>query len=302
MQYIIMTKGLPASGKSTWAKKHLLDFNNWKRINRDELRAMIDGGTWTPDNERFIIKTRNSLLKLALKQGYNVIIDDTNLKASNFDDVCKVAQSVGKRIIVQERCFEIEPNEAIARDSGRLGQVGAKVINDMYIRYVKNKHDIYKPRTETIIPQVTPHLQQDPKLPRAIICDLDGTLALLGDRSPYDASTAEHDEINTPVASVLYWALDYEIRIIFVSGREDKYLEPTLKFLNKAGFTPDINCQLYMRVSGDLRKDAIIKQEIFNKYIQDKYNIQFVLDDRNQVVEFWRSIGLPTFQVNDGDF
>jgi hypothetical protein len=57
-----------------------------------------------------------------------------------------------------------------------------------------------------------------------------------------------------------------------------------------------------MRETGDRRKDSIIKKEIFDRHIRDVYNIEFVLDDRNQVVELWRSLGLTCLQVADGDF
>lgn len=57
-----------------------------------------------------------------------------------------------------------------------------------------------------------------------------------------------------------------------------------------------------MRPEGDIRKDSIVKREIFENYIRDYYNIQFVLDDRNQVVEMWRSLGLKCLQVAEGDF
>ena len=40
-------------------------------------------------------------------------------------------------------------------------------------------------------------------LPKAILCDIDGTLALLGERSPYDASLAEADALNYPIANIL---------------------------------------------------------------------------------------------------
>jgi len=51
-----------------------------------------------------------------------------------------------------------------------------------------------------------------------------------------------------------------------------------------------------------MRKDVIIKQEIYEEHIKDKYDVLFVMDDRNQVVEFWRSIGLTCFQVAEGNF
>jgi hypothetical protein len=59
---------------------------------------------------------------------------------------------------------------------------------------------------------------------------------------------------------------------------------------------------VFMRATGDQRKDSIIKQELFDRHILGKYNIKFVLDDRNQVVNMWRSLGLTVFQVAEGDF
>ena len=131
-------------------------------------------------------------------------------------------------------------------------------------------------------------------LPSAIICDIDGTLALLNGRNPYDASSCENDELNTVVASLLKGKT-----VLLVSGREDKYKEQTEKFLSKHHIEYS---NLWMRATGDFRKDAMIKAEIFNSKIRGKFNIEFVLDDRNQVVKMWRNMGLTCLQVADGDF
>ncbi len=51
------------------------------------------------------------------------------------------------------------------------------------------------------------------------------------------------------------------------------------------------------------RKNAIIKKELFEQQIAEKYFIELVLDDRDQVVDMWRlELGLPCLQVNYGDF
>ncbi|MEB3173721.1 MAG: polynucleotide kinase, partial [Cyanobacteriota bacterium] len=133
-----------------------------------------------------------------------------------------------------------------------------------------------------------------PGRPSAIICDLDGTLCLLKGRNPYDASHCDEDDLNPVVASLLVGR-----RVLLVSGREEKYREPTLRFLAKHQIKYE---HLWMRATGDLRKDAVIKREIFERRIRNQYNIEFVLDDRNQVVELWRSLGLVCLQVAEGDF
>jgi len=149
-------------------------------------------------------------------------------------------------------------------------------------------------------------MQMDTKIKHpAIICDLDGTLALFknkGHRGPFDATRCDEDEINMPVLKILERMRDSHC-IIFLSGRESKFLAPTLKFLNKCGFDGDKEpFFLFMRQTGDKRKDCIIKRELFDAHVAPIFEVFFVLDDRNQVVQMWREMGLTCFQVADGDF
>lgn len=68
-------------------------------------------------------------------------------------------------------------------------------------------------------------------------------------------------------------------------------------------FNHDVDyTNLFMREKGDFRKDSIVKKELYEKYIQDKLNCLFVIDDRKTVCQMWRSIGLTVFQVAEGDF
>lgn len=137
---------------------------------------------------------------------------------------------------------------------------------------------------------------------KAIICDIDGTLALLGDRNRYDPTTGE-DLLNNPIAHILK-VYDNQtiipVELILISGREEKYRKVTKDWLKKHGITHYKN--FYMRKTGDFRKDFIIKKELFEKYIKGKYDILFVLDDRDQVVKMWRDEGLTCLQVAYGNF
>ena len=84
-----------------------------------------------------------------------------------------------------------------------------------------------------------------------------------------------------------------------VSGRMDTYRPQTEAWLvkHKVPYTA-----LFMRPAGDMRKDVLIKQEIYEREIKGKYNVLFVLDDRQQVVYGWRALGLTVFQTAPGDF
>ena len=136
-------------------------------------------------------------------------------------------------------------------------------------------------------------------LPLAIVCDLDGTLAHLNGRSPYDASNALDDLLNVPVAHIVQTYAATGAAVIIVSGREAKYRRQTETWLERHDIPYDA---LFMRRSRDFRKDTVVKTEIYKAEIRDRYAVLFVLEDRNQVVEMWRGMGLTCLQVAPGDF
>lgn len=140
-------------------------------------------------------------------------------------------------------------------------------------------------------------------LPKAIICDIDGTLALIGNRSPYDGENVEQDLLNHPIANILevykHQQL-FDITLILVTGREDRYRSQTERWLQKHSIAYDL---LYMRKAGDKRKDTVVKKEIYKKQIKNSFDILFILEDRDQVVDMWRKeLGLTCLQVEYGDF
>jgi hypothetical protein len=136
-------------------------------------------------------------------------------------------------------------------------------------------------------------------LHRAIIVDIDGTLAHKGDRNPFDYKNVDKDTVDEVIMETVnqFYRLNY--RVIIVSGREDSCRDLTIQWLNDNMINYH---DLYMRKSKDMRKDAIIKKEIYDEFIKEHYSVLFVLDDRNQVVEMWREIGLKCLQVAEGDF
>lgn len=143
----------------------------------------------------------------------------------------------------------------------------------------------------------------------AIIVDLDGTLCNNNHRKHFvEGKSKDWKTFYTLMNqdSVNEWCLDIikkynkdDYEILLVTGRPEEYRLKTEKWLWKFG----INYKhLLMRESGDFRKDCIIKEEIYRKYIEHDYNILFCLDDRKQVVDMWRSIGLTCLQCAEGDF
>ena len=286
MKKVILTVGLPASGKTTWAREYQKENPNTVLINKDELRSMLHSGVHSKGREEFILAVRDFIIKKAVDEGHDVIVHDTNLHSKHKNQIWKV---VADKATVETRDFtDVSVEECIKRDAGRVGMVGAKVIKQMYRQYLRPE---------------PPKIEVDLNLPSVIICDLDGTLALFGYANPYDRDFLA-DEVNEKVADILEaYRMSKNVKIILVSGRKDIFKDQTVAWLVSHGIPYDA---LHMRRTlspGVMEpKDVIVKQGIYESEIKGKYNVIFVLDDRDQVVEFWRSQGLTCLQVAEGDF
>lgn len=135
MLEVFITRGLPASGKSTYAK-NLATQKSFKRINKDDLRMMLDNSVYSKTNEKFIIEVRNSLILSSLNNGFNVIVDDTNLNNIHIEQIEELVK--GKAIVKIIDFTDIPLEVCIERDKERVNSVGEKVILDMYNKFLKN--------------------------------------------------------------------------------------------------------------------------------------------------------------------
>lgn len=278
---ILLLRGLPASGKSTYAKELVSKNHNWIRVNKDDLRSMMNGGVFSRKLEEQIVITERELTENALKIGKNVVVDDTNFNLAHERYFSQLARYYKAEFEV--KFFDTPLEECIKRDIKRPNGVGEAVIRKMYNQYLKPEPAVY---------------EHNRSLPTAIICDIDGTLAHMEDRIPYDWSKVGEDKVDPIIKSLLDAVQSYCL-IILVSGRDEVCREETRKWLGKHDI-PYV--RLVMRPEGDIRKDSIVKRELFEKCIRPYYDVEFVLDDRNQVVEMWRSLGLKCLQVAEGDF
>lgn len=135
MKKVIVLRGLPASGKSTYAKRLIRDEYAGRsiRINNDDISGMLFGGQDThkwPKVASFLFNTRMSLLENALKSDWIevVVVDNTNLNVSTVSAMEKVAKENGAIFEVDDRFLAVSVRECVARDRERLYPVGEKVI------------------------------------------------------------------------------------------------------------------------------------------------------------------------------
>ena len=142
---------------------------------------------------------------------------------------------------------------------------------------------------------------------KAIIVDIDGTLADIGHRlehikkKPADwvkfYSKMHLDKPKEDVVEVIR-KLSEEYFVLFVTGRIAVYKAQTLMWLDKYVVGENLTYGLYMRPSKDYRPDVVIKEEIYKRDIEPIYNVVAVFEDRTRVVDMWRRLGLTCFQVD----
>jgi len=280
MGKIILLRGLPASGKSTFAKEYVAKHPKSIRINNDDLRDMFHDGKWSSKNESVISKARNILIETFLLDDFTVLIDNVNLNPKHRKTMKGLAETYGAKFEV--RNFPIEPQEAIKRDLNRHRSVGKDVIMRFYDDYVKPKPQVYKPPKNT---------------PTAIVCDIDGTLAHMdGKRSPFEWHKVKGDRVDEAILNLLEMSNDEGHTIILLSGRDSGCRDVTEQWLEEKDIPFD---HLYMRSAGDNRKDTIVKEELFDAHIRNEFNVLFIIDDRPSVCRMWRSLGLKVLQVGD---
>lgn len=293
MKQLVMTKGLPASGKTTWAKEQIAQFPAGQvvRVNKDDLRAMLhDSGFDRQRTEPFVVATRDQIIAAALADEHvrMVIVDDTNFGRKHEPRLRQLAERHKAEFIVHD-FTDVDVAECIRRDLKRPNSVGHKVIRRMHLQFIGTQYE----------PPV-----YDEGLPDAVIVDIDGTLAHMTGRSPYDYDRVSKDTVDDLVRDLVLTRADRGDYVLLVSGRPDSCRDATIEWLQNVGgmFYGEAHQKLFMRATGDNRPDDIVKAELYERHIAGRFNVRFVLDDRDRVVAMWRSRGLQTLQVADGDF
>ena len=290
MPKLLILQGAPASGKSTFARQLAHEDKSYVIVNRDSIRNSR-GDYWIPSQEDYITSIEEFSIKNALGRGYNVIVDATNLNPITINKWKVIADEFNAEI--EFKMFEISFEDAVARDKLRDNSVGEKVIKEFFRKYFPEK--------------LTPFfddrfiLKPDVAASQVVLCDIDGTIALRRGRSPYDQSKVLEDAFD-PRMNFLLSSLSEKFQIIFLSGRQDtkQCREDTEKWLKDNLGLSEVT--LIMRSEGDFRPDDVVKKELYQKYIKDRYNVVCVFDDRDKVVKMWRNLGLLCCQVYYGNF
>jgi predicted kinase len=298
MTRLLITRGLPASGKTTFARKLQ---PRVVRVNRDDLRRMLHGARlYTQRAEAQVTQAQRGAVEALLRAHTDVIVDDTNLRARTVREWAETAARFGATFEVHD-FTDVPLEECVRRDTERPAEdrVGESAIRRMHDRYLAGRS------LPLPVPYVSPGgpgvvYDPDPELPAAVLVDIDGTVALMTGRGPYDWSRVGTDEPNPAVIAAVRAMHAAGHAIVFCTGRDEVCRDETEAWLELYVGVPHEG--LFMRPAGDSRKDAVVKREMFASEIRQRWRIVGVFDDRQQVVRMWRALGLTVFQVAEGDF
>lgn len=279
----IITIGVSGSGKTTWAESQ----SRFHVISRDNIRfGLLENedklseddnmwSKWSFKRENAVTAIYWKMVEGARRRGQNIILADTNLNPSRRQDMRSRLEGLGYE--VEFRQFDVDYETAVKRDLWRRDSVGAAII---WKQYKELYGEVYVPPSEA---------------PKAVIVDIDGTLAHMSGRGPFEWHRVGEDSCDSVVKSIVN-RFDANTYVIVLSGRDSFCRCETISWLHHNGIVFD---ELYMRAEGDMRKDAIVKRELFDKHIRDKYNIVAVFDDRPQMIRLWNLMGLKTFACAD---
>ncbi len=296
MQLLIL-RGIPGCGKSTFAHQWLRDNPNGIRVNRDDIRMQMFGKEVGVD-EDIVTSVEHQMVETALKRGRSVIVDDTNIRHKYIKAFVSIAKRHGVAVAIKQ--FNVDVDVAVERNTVRAA-LGGRDVPEMVIRKMHQQLKSSGPfnidleyTVEAVEPYVRPLNKQ-----QAYLFDIDGTLADMVARGPFEWSKVGNDNPRHQVVDTLQALYGCGYRIIVMSGRDAVCKPETIDWLDRNEIPFD---EIFMRPEGDMRKDNIVKQELFDKHVRFNYDVVAVFDDRQQVVDMWRAMGVDCFQVQPGDF
>lgn len=283
-QWMLCYVGCSGSGKSTSAKKLKKLLPSVVELNRDEWRFNLftDGlEDWskykfTKEREQRVTEKLKELFDEAVAQGRPIIVSNTNLNKKDQEYWRTLAEEVEYDFSIQY--FDETLDNLLKRDSKRGAlAVGREVLLQQWQKWL----DITNARR--YIPNTS--------LPKTVVCDIDGTVAKMVGRSPYDWSRVGEDEPRVEIIKLVEgYTNSFADELVFVSGRDGSCYDLTYEWLSKHVWRP---FKLYMRAAGDMRKDSIVKEEIIFDQLEPRYNIVMWFDDRQAVVEKLMDLKIP---------
>lgn len=284
----ILTVAPSASGKSSWTNQFIRNRDSWYNLERDQIRFQLftkgkrDWNLYkfTKKNEETVTKEYNERLEQAISLDYNLVLSDTWLNDKYRNTMISKLESAGYEVTIKDD-WNIDWETLRRRNIQREGGISESVLWSQYKRFWKYKGNyIYEP---------------DLNLPECVVFDIDGSLAIKSeDRGYFEWDKVGEDTLREDVY-FMYRGHDLHYHIVVASGRDSICREETSDWLERSGIEYE---ELHMREQGSYDKDYKVKLEMLQD-ISTRYNIVAWVDDRPQVSEFLRLVGVNVIQVSD---
>ena len=302
IRQIILTRGIPGSGKSTWAKAWVAESPETRiRLNWDDMRNMM-GPYWVPSREPI----NKAMMWCAVNTAaycdkpYDIVIDNMNLNPKGWKEVeewietynaSHHAKSLNLCYVLYFRDFFIPVDECIRRDAMRSNPIGEKTIKEIWRKY---KHFI---QTTSVTNYVENLLPKDPSKPDCVVIDMDSTMCFNTNGRPWygkGSTEAMIDDIPNEGVVNLIKAQNYPV--VVCTGRNQDQLGVTEQWLNKHGIYPEM---MFFRANNDFRTGVEVKSELMDEILKI-YNVVAVFEDCEPIVTKFREMGLTVLQPNKG--
>ena len=312
MSTLYVTRGLPGSGKTTHAKNWVGENPKGRiRVNRDDIRMMLFGSKvgLSYEQEDLVTQVSRKAVKTGLRDGKDVIADDMHLRPKYIREMYQVAQSCEADDVVLVS-FTPPLGILIDRQMSRPSEdmILPDVVRELYTKFTRKGRllevESYSEYLKSKSPQTSvenpypPYTSKGNDLPKAILVDIDGTLALNDSgRGWFEWTKVGQDSLIESVSDLVKAIqTGSTTHVIYMSGRDIECYDETKRWLESHDLPEG---DLIMRPNQDQRSDVIVKEELFNSHVRGKYNPWLVIDDRPSVCRMWRSLGLKVLQVGD---
>jgi predicted kinase len=298
MPTLHILRGIPASGKSTYAQQWVMeDPQNRVRINRDDIREALTGSASNHTQEKRVTQLTEELTERALKAGKDVMSDNTNTNTKFLPKTIKMAKRLGAD--VKHKDFPITVKEALRRNANRERKVPEEVIHRMYNNLGPNGEFPVFPGSYPTKPVVMPKNRKS-----VILVDMDGTLNdvrgvrhYIADpkRKDFDSfhRMSEFEPANDEVVDMIKDAHAAGFGVLVTTARSEPYRETTQKWLDDHNIPYE---NIFMRPEGDFRSDYEVKKDMFQE-ITKHYDVVRAVDDNPQAIQAWRENGVAVTVV-----
>ncbi len=311
MSRIIFTVGAPRAGKTRWAHQEVArrGLQEVQRVNLDDFLTMTHGREFGPLSSpdlKIVKRIIMNVIRTIAESGRDVIVDGPNL-STRFPN--QVRDELGDQHQYAIQDFTGKPLEfCIDNDRHRYTKNPWAYVGSDEVSKAWNQAQALRRRfggeglplwveelnrSDGIVPYAA-----DQNLPKAVLVDIDGTLAAANSGCPCGTPRCVTDDLQHRLGDMLReLAPNHGCQMVILTGRDEENRDELFEWLT----AKDVGCDdVHMRLRGDTRRDNVVKLELFNRHVRDRFNIVAAFGDRDPAVRLWRRLGLLTCAIRFG--